>query len=472
MAYTKIFAIRDSLSRIVGYAANPDKTTLMDEAALADMVGYALNPDKTATEQILYESAINCASPATAYAEMKATKEYYGKKGGVLGYHVIQSFAPGEVTPQQAHDIGVEFARRCFGDRFEVVVGTHLDKGHLHSHIVINSVSCVDGKKYHSNRESYHRDIRGISDTLCAEHGLSVIDPKGRGKHYKQWHDEKQGKPSGATLIKADIDDAIKVSFTFTAFVENMKKRGYGVKCGPNVMHMAVMPKGGRKHFRLDTFKDPMYTEDGIKERITAAREGRAAVIKPKAEMAALLPAAYTPMHYNLPRSRPWRKPRKLKGFVALYWRYCYLLRETMHRKLPARAAFVVSGGASLRDEVRKFDRYQRQFMFLYRNKLVTVEDLQAHRQKKEAAIADGVGRRKDLYIERKSAGEDRQTEIVAEIGQINERLRALRRDVRLCKHIAADAARLQAACDEVDAVQHHGGPKQKETPERKREES
>ena len=451
MAYTKIFAVRDSLSRIVGYAANPDKTTLEDTDALKGAVDYALNPVKAVTETRLFESAINCASPGCAYAEMKETKKRFGKPGGVLGYHVIQSFLPGEVTPEQAHAIGVEFARRCFGDRFEAVIGTHLDKGHLHSHIVINSVSCTDGYKYRSNKGSYYKDIRGISDALCRENGLSVIDPEGRGKHYKQWYDEKMGKPSGATLIKADIDEAIKASFTFTAFIEQMKKRGYGVKCGPNVMHMAVKPHGGKKHFRLDTFKDPWYTEAGIRERILAASEGREPNIAPRetpltSTPPTAPPATYTPMHYKLPRSRPWRKPRKLKGFVALYWRYCYLLRETMHRKLPNRAAFL------LRDELKKFDSYQSQFLLLYRNKIESIEDLASYRREKEDSLAAGIDRRKALYTERKTANEEGQAEISAEIGKINESLRGIRRAIRLCERIAQDAARLQSACEQVDA--------------------
>lgn len=474
MAYTKIFAVRDSLSRIVSYAANPDKTTLGEIEPLSDMLGYALDADKMLTAEIrgversetgetgfatghaqhLFESAINCAAPGTAYAEMRATKERYGKKGGVLGYHVIQSFAPGEVTPQQAHNIGVEFALQCFGDRFEVVVGTHLDKGHLHNHIVLNSVSCTDGQKYRSNKGSYYKVIRGTSDALCRQHGLSIIEPEGRGKHYKQWADEKSGKPSGATLIKADIDDAIQASFTFTAFIEQMKKRGYGVKCGPNIAHMAVKPKGGKQFFRLDTFRDPWYTEAAIKERIAAAREGRPPNIPDKpAPNTPKPPPAYTPAHYKLPPSRPWRKPRKLKGFVALYWKYCYLLRETMHRKLPNRAAFLLVGSTSLRDEVRKFERYQRQFLLLYKNRLETVEDLQGYRQEKQNALDAGVAERKDLYIERRKSGEERQAEISAEIAKINESLRAIRREIRQCGQIMQDAQRLQSTCEAVDAA-------------------
>ncbi len=133
MAITKIIAIRDRLDKRVNYAVNGEKTTL-DTG-----ITYAANPEKT--EQHFFTSVLNCESCETAYAEMQTTKRRFGKLGGVVGYHFIQSFAPGEVTPEQAHAIGVAFAQRLFGDRYEVVVGTHLDKAHLHNHVVVNSVS-------------------------------------------------------------------------------------------------------------------------------------------------------------------------------------------------------------------------------------------------------------------------------------------------------------------------------------------
>lgn len=99
------------------------------------------------------------------------------------------------MTPEQAHALGVELARRLFGDRFEAVIGTHLDKGHLHSHIVMNSVSCMDGRKYHSSPERYYNEVRRISDDLCRENSLSVIEPQGKGLHYAEWKAQKQGQP-------------------------------------------------------------------------------------------------------------------------------------------------------------------------------------------------------------------------------------------------------------------------------------
>lgn len=164
VAYTKVFAIRARLDKRVRYITDGEKTSL------ASSITYISNPEKT--EQFFFTSVLNCSSVDTALSEMMETKQQFGKMGGVLGYHFIQSFQPGEVTPEQAHAVGLEFAKRLFGKRYEVVISTHLNKHHLHNHLVVNSVSCIDGQKYHSSPESYYNDVRGTSDALCRENDL------------------------------------------------------------------------------------------------------------------------------------------------------------------------------------------------------------------------------------------------------------------------------------------------------------
>ena len=207
VAVTKVFAIRVRLDDRVCYITDGEKTSL------ASSITYISNPEKT--EQFFFTSALNCSSVDTALSEMMETKQQFGKMGGVLGYHFIQSFQPGEVTPEQAHAIGLEFAKRLFGKRYEVVISTHLNKHHLHNHLVVNSVSCVDGQKYHSNPESYYNDVRGTSDELCRENDLSVITPQGKGKHYAEWKAEQGGKPTVRGIIRADIDTIIGQAYTY-----------------------------------------------------------------------------------------------------------------------------------------------------------------------------------------------------------------------------------------------------------------
>lgn len=130
------------------------------------------------------------------------------------------------MTPEQAHAIGVEFAKRMFGERYEVVIGTHLDQAHTHNHIVINAVSFQDGKRYHSSPESYYGEIRAASDALCREHQLSVITPQEHGKAYAEWKAEKAGKPTLRSMIRADIDSVIENAYSFETFLLLLEKRG------------------------------------------------------------------------------------------------------------------------------------------------------------------------------------------------------------------------------------------------------
>ena len=267
MAITKIIAIRDRLDKRVNYAVNGGKTSLNAG------IDYAVDSDKT--EQPQFVTTLNCSNAATAYAEMQETKSRFGKLGGVVGYHFIQSFAPGEVTPEQAHAIGVEFARRLFGDRYEVVIGTHLDKAHLHNHVVVNSVSFVDGKKYHSSPGSYYFDVRSTSDSLCRENDLPVIVPQGKGKHYAEWKAENAGRSTIRSVIRGDIDSIIGEAYTYETFLMLLRRRGYVVQNNPNRKYVTVLPPGGKRAIRLDSLGDG-YTEQDIRRRLAAQREGGA----------------------------------------------------------------------------------------------------------------------------------------------------------------------------------------------------
>ena len=204
MATTAIWKVKGNLGRVVGYAANPDKTenpafTAQDLQGLRDVMDYATQDYKT--ERQHYVSGINCA-PEIARDEMQMVKQQYGKEGGIIAFHGYQSFAPGEVTPEQAHEIGVELARRLWGDRFQIVVATHLDREHIHNHFVLNSVSFVDGKKYNDCKATYAL-MRQTSDRLCREHGLSVIEnpEQGRTMSRDTWEAEQKGKPTWYSQI-------------------------------------------------------------------------------------------------------------------------------------------------------------------------------------------------------------------------------------------------------------------------------
>lgn len=169
---------------------------------------YVLDNDKN--EPVLFKTAINCRSTETAFAEMRQTQKRFGKMGGILGYHIIQSFTPGEVNAEEAHAIGIELAQKYVGGQHEVVIGTHLNQDPLHNHIILNAVSFQDGRKYHMDNHEYER-LKALSDSLCCEHGLSVIETP-QGQHYAQWQAEKARKPPIRSQIRKAREQGDKVS--------------------------------------------------------------------------------------------------------------------------------------------------------------------------------------------------------------------------------------------------------------------
>ena len=225
MATISLWKVDNRLDHVITYAANIEKTSLKNKEDLKDVLDYATRSTKT--EQKLFVNALNC-TPASAYEQMQETKKEYDKKNGILAFHGYQSFAPGEVTPEVAHEIGMKFAEQMWGDSFEVVVATHLDTDCCHNHFVLNSVSFVDGKKYNSCKAN-NRRMRELSDNLCREYGLSVIENPGPSKHISRYEymEEKAGKVTKNVIFRKDIDECILLSENENDFFREMKKRGY-----------------------------------------------------------------------------------------------------------------------------------------------------------------------------------------------------------------------------------------------------
>lgn len=440
MAIVKIIAIRDRLDKRVNYAVNGDKTSL--DAG----IHYAANAEKTA--QAVFTAAINCGSIETAYTEMEETKRRFGKSGGVVGYHFIQSFLPGEVTPEQAHSIGVAFAGQLFGSRYEAVIGTHLDKAHLHNHIVVNSVSFVDGRKYHSSPGSYYFEVRSASDELCRENGLSVIAPQGGGRHYAEWKAEQNGKPTIRSIIRADIDSVIGNAYTFDTFLMLLRRLGYVVQNQPNRKYVTVLPPGGKRTIRLDSLGEG-YTETDIRRRLAAQREGA-------------VPSVPVPerrsKRYRIKGTYSTAPKRKITGFQALYLRYLYLLRGTRRKIGFHRVPF------SVRQEVIRLERYERQFRYLWSNHITTTEELAIRIAELEREIEAGVVQRKPLYQERRRvADEESKARCSAEIDRQTASLREKRRELVLCRRILADVPHTSQQLQQAEAARQKEVRKEKQ---------
>ena len=413
MAYDKIIPIRRRLDHCLAYAANKHKTDL------AAALHYIGNERKTAPPHAdRLRTGINC-TVETAYAEMQATKRRWDKCGGILGYHIIHSYAPGEVTPQEAHAAGVEFACRLLGERYEAVVATHLDREHLHCHIVFNSVSLVDGSKYRSDFKSYFGTLRGTSNAVSRERGLSVIEPEHEGRHYTEWDAEKHSRPTVRGMVRADVDAALLRSRSFSDFLTRLRAQGYEVRTQGK--YLAVKPSGNNRYVRLKSLGED-YTEAAIRARLAVPRAERQLPQPDKPPRKVKRYRVYAPMPPH----------KKVKGFHALYLYYVYLLRG----KTPKRSRPVPF---TIRQEAAKLRRYQRQFRFLRENRIETVQELSMLHDALQAQIDALTERRKGLY-EWKRRGMD----VTQELSAVNERLRQARRSLNLCRSIEADVPRLQ----------------------------
>lgn len=407
MAYTSVIPVR-RLDRAVKYVMNKEKTTAV---SLQDALDYAANRDKT--EQSCFESSYACTLE-TAFADMRQTKERWHKSGGVQGYHLVQSFAAGEVTPELAHQITKELADRVLGGRYEYVIGTHLNTGHIHSHIVWNSVSRIDGKKYHSNGKSYVTQIRAVSDELCRKYQLSVIDTANANhtaKKYVEWLAEQSGKPTWRTAIRQDVDDAIRQSLTWRQFLSAMERKGYEVRMGRK--YPVLRPPGKERFVRFKTL-GKRYTPEAIRTRILYPQFNRCFVENsPRVQ--------YCRLHSG-------KKPRrKLTGLRALYYRYLYEL-GALPRK-PSRSSYAV------RQDAYKLDQRIRQMEFLSRNSIDTLTQLETHRQALQTEIRQLLTKRKQL---------PKTDDVQSQHESVNTALKQLRQEERLCRKIAEHSLEVQ----------------------------
>ena len=336
--------------------------------------GRTQNNDKT--EHQLYVSGFNCI-PQNAYEIMMETKTRWRKPvkdGNILAYHIIQSFAPGEATPDQVHQIGCEFVQRFLADRFECTVSTHLDRGHLHNHIVVNSVSYADGRMFRSDFNTYYKGIRETSDELCRENRLSVIETDGKGKSYDEWLSGQAGKPTIRGMVRKDVEQAIAAADSFDGFITELQNMGYTVKYGPRVEHMAVRHKDAQRNIRIDRL-DPRFSETALREyyrqlhrmptEMQQEYRQENAPAKPKWQPTELQPTVRRARYLGkLPRRYP-----KVSGFMACYYHYCALLRKAYHGKSTKRCYFL------LREDFLLFSRYQQQTKFLWENHTTKVTD-------------------------------------------------------------------------------------------------
>ena len=429
------------------------KTVRLDK-----LIRYVVNPKKT--EEQVFVSSVGCV-PESAARTWKDTKRRFGRTEGVQAYHLIQSFKPGEITPELAHEIGNRFAQKYL-DGYEVIVGTHVDKAHVHNHIIFNSVSDRDGHKYHSSPNSYFKEIRGLSDRLCREYGLSVIDePNKRALTYVEWRMQKLGIRTQRQLVDRDVEECLSLAMDVGQFYALMEDRGY------TVQHRSKYPTFvpyGDEHGHRARMKGKAMTEDDFIAYIDKA------MTDPTFEVI-------------MPRQQRVHFPRgKVTGFRACVLAWTYILGLVndgvqMQRVVPPR-------------ELKRFEQLKKAAAYLSNNKIDTLEQLeeriadltrQIDYKTKHRIILNGQKKRqRPLYEALQTVAmfetqdraafplsEEEQNKLqkaqqilsktpidilklererlYADLVEVNRALRHLKTEVRLCEQIKADSTRIQS---------------------------
>ena len=454
MAVTKIWTIHEgsNIKQVLDYAANEGKTVLniqvetdetydlQERQQFQDVIDHTMtgyqdeNDDmanvldyaarSTKTEQKKYVSAINC-SPERARDQMMLTKTHYHKKNGILLWHGYQSFKPGEVTPEEAHKIGMELAQNLWGEDYEILVCTHLDREHIHNHFVVNSVSFRTGKKL----DVRWKDMARESDRLCKEYEKSVIEnPQVKGKHYAEYQAEQEGRPTWTTAIKQDIDECILQSRNMQEFLKNLKSRGYTIKAGAK--YFTLKPPGKERFVRIDRRLGEAYSLLGIENQIEEnVKSGR----------------------YRMPEEKMARKiytsrPRyTVTGYKALYIRYSYMLGVFPGKHMTAKQVNYL-----YREDLTRMHKIRKETQFICRNKIETLHDL----TDVEFELQQDLKRYQDekTYVVnrlRSASGADKDA-LGEKKTYLSEKIKDCRRKLYWCKDIKENSRNMQEKIEKV----------------------
>ena len=437
MAVTKIWNIRGKAGSPLEYIANPEKTqrefSESERQALADVIAYAANEDKT--EKLFYTTGINC-SVEFARDQFDTTKLRFGKTGGNVAYHAYQSFAPGEVTPDEAHAIGVQLARELWGDRFQMVVATHVNSHCVHSHIVINSVSFRDGKKFHDCRDTYSQ-LREASDRICLEHGLSIVDnPKGRGVDQYLYKMEKAGMPTRYNVARQAIDEAVALSLNIDEFKSELRRRGYNYRFDSQRKYWTVTPPGWKKSIRIHQL-GPDYTRESIERRICEN--------DPSVSTERLRQSYRMPNHYNLRRRIDRIMGRT--GLEKLYLRYCYELGYLpKYRQNPTRLHIV------LKEDLLKCDQYSEQAKLLSKYHVNTDEDLSLLMERIDMKMQELSSQRDERRLIAKRVLPVAETDKAREEAkELTREIRELRQEAKVCREVQDRSGHVRENLEIVD---------------------
>ena len=402
---------------------------------LNGLIEYVMNGDKT--DEMKYVSGVNCL-PETAYEEMIDTKNRFNKgKEKIIGYHLIQSFAEGEVTPEIAHELGLEYVNEVFGKDFEVVVATHLNTDNVHNHIVINSVSLKTGKKfydYHASRDY----LRIVSDCICQYYGLSVLEDK-IWKHkgaYKRFAKENPYMQ----MVKSDVDRCLAEALYEKDFAKRMKELGYDYS-NDYEQGLVIIDNTRDRKVYLQKFFGDNYSHDKVINRILDYENKNTAQYGKKYKMSI----------EEYKKMLEIKRKIEIKKLPLLYILFCLLLKID---PLPAKMDFKnarVPITKEMRIELKYMNELSRQAVLLTENKIDSLDDLNTFRTKLEDEVRTLKGARENLQRKkRKSTNQEDITKFDEELKILAPKIKQLNTDIQNCYKIEKRTILWQQEYDKV----------------------
>ena len=421
MATTSLWKVEARLDKVIKYTTNEEKTTNADfekdlYKSLHNTIEYAKADFKT--EKQFYVSGVNC-TPQNALQEMILTKKHFGKEKGILAFHGFQSFAEGEVTAEQAHQIGVKLAEELWGDKYEVLVSTHLNTKHYHNHFVLNSVSFVDGIKYRNTVENYAM-MRALSDDLCREYGLSVLEEKKCGKiDYTRYRNSFIQKSDYYTTTKEDVDFAIKQAYSYKNFETILKKMGYTITIRANKISLCRPPY--KRNIRIERSFGMEYSIRNINERIM------------NSDMAKV---PFPEEQRNYRRYTGKKQVIKIQfdrgSLYRLYLHYCYILKV-----YPKSKKTRIKITPEMRKEIKKMEEISDEIKFLCRNKIKTTKELFSYKELVTDELKNQMKVRNTLRRKRQKEKEpERRQKLCDDILDLSDKIKYLKQEVVYCEKI------------------------------------
>ena len=428
MATTGFWPVKDRLKEVIDYAENPDKTTdsRFLDADLYAALQYAENSSKT--DKKMYVTGINC-SKFTAYEEMLAVKRRFGERGRNIAYHGYQSFKTGEVTPQEAHEIGVETARRMWGRDFQVVVTTHLNTDNLHCHFVVNSVSFRDGTKFR-NKIGDHYELRKISDQVCRERGKSVLENS-------NFYGEKDGKMTHREMLRQAIDESITNSYSPRDFRVYMERLGYLLPRDDSYEHPAWTAPGRQRSVRMDSLGKG-YSYNEVMERIQHNDPE-------KFYYTVIMPAKFRTPLLNI--EREIKAAEHMSGIQLTFKLFTALLRICTGSNIETQRTRPLS--PEMRAEVKKLDKYIEEYKLLCDYKIQSHQELSAFKDDISSRISELEQQRYVLRLRlRRTKSPEEGAILKAKCKELTKEMKPLRNDLKVALRIAEHSQKVECLLD------------------------